>query len=51
MTDNKMIIEQVNEILLIVNHLKDANIELFESFIVGVIIARLPSSWTITRRN
>lgn len=39
MTDNKMIIEQVNKILLIVNHLKDANIELSESFVFVVIMS------------
>ncbi|XP_026430138.1 uncharacterized protein LOC113326661 isoform X2 [Papaver somniferum] len=45
MVDSKSIIFRVSELLLIVNHLKDAGIELVSAFIVGVIISRLPPSW------
>ena len=45
MVTNKSIIGQVSEILLLVNQLKDAGIDLPESFVVGVIISRLPNSW------
>ena len=45
MVTNKSIIGQVSEILLLVNQLKDAKIDLPESFVVGVIISRLPHSW------
>ena len=45
MVTNKSIIGQVSEILLLVNQLKDAGIDLPESFVVGVIISRLPHSW------
>lgn len=46
MATNKSIIGQVSEILLLVNQLKDAGIDLPESFVVGVIISRLPHSWS-----
>ena len=45
MVTNKSIIGQVSEILLLVNQLMDAGIDLPESFVVGVIISRLPNSW------
>ena len=45
MVTNKSIIGQVSEILLLINQLKDAGIDLPESFVVGVIISRLPHSW------
>ena len=45
MVASKSIVGQVSEILLLVNQLKDAKIELPEPFVVGVIISRLPNSW------
>ena len=45
MVANKSIVGQVSEILLLVNQLKDAKIDLPEAFVVGVIISRLPNSW------
>ncbi|XP_026396641.1 uncharacterized protein LOC113291307 [Papaver somniferum] len=51
MVDSKSIIDQISDLLLIVNHLKDAGIDLVSSFIVGVIISRLPPSWNSYKKE
>ncbi|XP_026395980.1 uncharacterized protein LOC113290608 [Papaver somniferum] len=51
MVDSKSIIAQVSDLLLIVNHLKDAGIDLVSSFIVVGIISRLPPSWNSYKKK
>lgn len=51
MSENTSIISQLHSLLLIVSKLKNLKIELPETFIVGVIISRLPSSWKGYRKK
>ncbi|XP_026410314.1 uncharacterized protein LOC113305508 [Papaver somniferum] len=51
MVDSKSIIAQVSDLFLIVNHLKYAGIDFVSSFIVGVIISRLPPSWNSYKKK
>ena len=44
MTGNKSVVDQVHELQSIVNKLTSMNIKLLESFQVGAIIAKLPTS-------
>ncbi|KAI9194970.1 hypothetical protein LWI28_010498 [Acer negundo] len=45
MFDNKPIMTQVHELLNLISDLNVAGVNLDESFLVGVIISKLPSSW------
>ncbi|KAK0571806.1 hypothetical protein LWI29_021874 [Acer saccharum] len=45
MSDSKSIMTQVHELLNVISDLKVAGVNLDESFLVGVIISKLPSSW------
>jgi hypothetical protein len=45
MSNNKPVLTQVYEILLIVGDLKTMGVEIAERFLVGAIINKLPSSW------
>ena len=45
MTDNKFVLDQIHELQVLVTKLCELEFEIFESFQVGVIIAKLPQSW------
>ena len=45
MVDNVSVLDQVHELQILVNQLRDLSINIPESFQVGVIIAKLPPSW------
>ncbi|KAI9200533.1 hypothetical protein LWI28_009526 [Acer negundo] len=45
------VMTQVHELLNIISDLKVAGVNLDESFLVGVIISKLPSSWNGYKKN
>nr|XP_027100885.1 uncharacterized protein LOC113720045 [Coffea arabica] len=45
MLDNKSVMNQVDELLLLVSRLKDLSIEVSDQLQVGAVIAKLPSTW------
>ena len=51
MFDNISILDQVHEIQILVNKLRDLSIHIPESFQVGAIIAKLPPSWNNFRKK
>ena len=51
MLDNISILDQVHEIQILVNKLRDLSIHIPESFQVGAIIAKLPPSWNNFRKK
>ena len=51
MFDNKSIMEQVDELLVLVSRLKDFKIEVFEQLQVAAVIAKLPTTWNDYRKK
>ena len=51
MLDNISILDQVHELQILVNKLRDLWINILESFQVGAIIAKLPPSWNNFRKK
>ncbi|XP_075665961.1 uncharacterized protein LOC142635738 [Castanea sativa] len=51
MLDNILVLDQVHELQILVNKLHDLSINIPESFQVGAIIAKLPSSWNNFRNE
>ena len=51
MLDNISILDQVYELQIVVNKLRDLSINISESFQVGAIIAKLPPSWNNFRKK
>ncbi|GAV89403.1 UBN2_2 domain-containing protein [Cephalotus follicularis] len=49
--DTKPLLEQVHELQVIVNKIRALKIEILETFHVGAIIAKLPSSWKDYRKK
>ena len=51
MLDNILVLDQVHELQILVNKLRDLSINIHESFQVGAIIAKLPPSWNNFRKK
>ncbi|XP_023880710.1 uncharacterized protein LOC111993088 [Quercus suber] len=51
MLDNISILDQVHELQILVNKLRDLSINMPESFQVGAVIAKLPPSWNSFRKK
>ena len=51
MLDNVSILDQVHELQILVNKLRDLSINISKSFQVGAIIAKLPPSWNNFRKK
>ena len=51
MLDNILVLDQVHELQILVNKLRDLSINIHESFQVGAIIAKLPLSWNNFRKK
>ena len=51
MVDNLYVLDQVHELQILVNKLCDISIKYSESFQFGVIIAKLPPSWSNYRKK
>ncbi|XP_042401175.1 uncharacterized protein LOC121991231 [Zingiber officinale] len=45
MIDNKSVMDQVDELLVLVSRLKDLKIEVFDPLQVAAVIAKLPTTW------
>ena len=51
MLDNISVLDQVHELQILVNKLRDLSINIHESFQVGAIIVKLPLSWNNFRKK
>ena len=51
MLDNKSMMNQVDELLLLVSRLKDLSIEVSDQLQVGAVIAKLQSTWNDYRKK
>ena len=51
MVDNKLVMNQVDELQVLVSKLKDLKVEVSETLQVAVIIAKLPQSWNDFRKK
>ena len=51
MLDNIFVLDQVHELQILVNKLRDLSINIPESFQVGAIIVKLPPSWNNFRKK
>jgi hypothetical protein len=51
MVDNLSVLDQMHELQVLVNKLRDLSINIPESFQVGAIIAKLPPSWNNYRKK
>ena len=51
MIDTKSVLDQMHELQVLVSKLRDLNINIPESFQVGAIIAKLPSTWNDYRKK
>lgn len=51
MLNNKSVVNQVDELLLLVSRLKDLSIEVSDQRQVGAVIAKLPSTWNDYRKK
>ena len=51
MLDNILVLDQVHELQILVNKLRDLSINIHESFQVGAIIVKLPLSWNNFRKK
>ena len=51
MLDNVSVLDQVHELQILVNKLRDLSINIPESFQVGAIIAKLPPNWNNFRKK
>ena len=51
MFDNKSVMEQVDELLVLVSRLKDFKIEVSEQLQVAAVIAKLPTTWNDYRKK
>jgi hypothetical protein len=49
--DNLSVLDQMHELQILVNRLRDLSIKIHESFQVGAIIAKLPPSWNNYRKK
>ena len=51
MLDNVLVLDQMHELQILVNKLRDLSFNIPESFQVGAIIAKLPPSWNNFRKK
>ncbi|KAK0583791.1 hypothetical protein LWI29_003107 [Acer saccharum] len=51
MVDTKPILDQIHELQILVTKLRELKVEISESFQVGAIITKLPSSWNDYRKK
>ncbi|XP_075507514.1 uncharacterized protein LOC142544341 [Primulina tabacum] len=51
MVDNKSVMDQVDELLILVSRLKDLKIEVSEQLQVAAVIAKLPTTWNGYRKK
>ena len=51
MLDDKSVMDQVDELLVLVSRLKDVKIEVFEPLQVAAVIAKLPTTWNDYRKK
>ena len=51
MLNNVSILDQVHELQILVNELRDLSINILESFQVGAIIPKLPPNWNNFRKK
>lgn len=51
MIDNKSIMDQVDELLVLISRLRDLKVEVSEQLQVAAIIAKLPTTWNDYRKK
>ena len=51
MVDTKPVLDQIHDLQILVTKLRGLKVEISESFQVGAIIAKLPSSWNDYRKK
>ena len=51
MLDDKSVMDQVDELLVLVSRLKDLKIEVSEPLQVAAVIAKLPTTWNDYRKK